>query len=153
MRSELFVIFAVLAAATACAPATSSDVANVKPECTFRTAQLDRGYCRVSVYDLVANAPRYFGFHVYTIAYLEKGPGESLGLAPSPHVFESNDTISCIEVVDVRLASSSLGDPLSKDGVYVVQIAGELSAPSRGLCSAKIQKAVIASARYLEMAG
>ena len=151
MRTRLPLICAMLSTVAACAQMSFSSRATPEnPTCSFRTAQLDKGYCRVSIYDLIANAPHHFGAPVFTIAYLEKGPGGSFGLAPSPDVFYANDTISCVEVVDLRVATKSLGQPLLKDGVYVVQIAGELSAPTGGLCSAKLQKAVIASARYLE---
>lgn len=117
--------------------------------CHFRTGSLKQSYCRVSIYKLVTNPEVFVGKPIYTVGYVEKGSDGSLGLSPSPDVFEAGDMMSCI-VMDYVLGVNEAVDGLQEEGLYAVSIAGEFSEPVRGLCSGRLSRAVVGNVRVIK---
>lgn len=128
----------------ACRSSYTSSIDDIaRPECNFRTGKLSRPYCRASIYELIASPSRYFGRDIYTVGYIEKGPGGSLGLAPSPDSFYANDTIGCFEVTELTVAEGVPEKMMMRNGIYAVHIAGNLQAPKLGLCSGQLTNAIV----------
>ena len=119
-------------------------------DCNFRTGRLDESYCRVSIYKLVTAPELFVGRPIYTVGYIEKGSDGSVGLSPSPDVFETGDMVSCVVVVDYVLGSGESPDSLQAEGLYAVAIAGKFSEPVRGLCAGRLSRAVISNVRTIE---
>ena len=135
-----------VAGCTSPVPPTSAEAG----ECTFRTGGLDRSFCRHSMIQLLATPERFHGKPIYTYGYLELGPDGSAGLAPTPATFVANDTVGCIQVTSYSAGPREDPEALSQEGMYVVQIAGDLSPPENGLCAGRLGNATITGIRRLE---
>ncbi len=152
MKQSMRLIAGALAGAVglaACTP-TPSPPESQSNECTFRTGDLRRSFCRHSMIQLLANPDLFFGKPIFTYGYLQLGPGGSAGLAPSPATFEANDTVGCIQVDSFALGVREASGALSQEGTYVVQIAGDFSKPNNGLCAGRLSNATISGVRRLD---
>ena len=126
-----------------CSGTENSNLGVDNEECGFRIATMDEEYCRVSIYSLVSDGAKFHGKSIYTAGYLEVGPENSIGLAPSPDVFDSNDTISCVEIAGVEFVINGGVSNIEDEGVYPVHIAGRFESPLQNLCAGRIKGAVI----------
>ena len=132
-----------------CVPSAAPPVSPTN-ECSFRTGDLPRSFCRHSMTQLLATPEQFHGKPIYTYGYLQLGPGGSAGLAPSPATFAANDTIGCIQVTSFAAGPREATDALSREGTYVVQIAGDLLPPEKDMCIGRLSNATISHIRRLE---
>lgn len=129
---------------------TSGDqVISHELECKFRTRNLSKIHCNVSIYSLVSDPKNYFGRDVFTYAFLELGVDGSIAIAPTPRTFELGDTFGCIRVANIHSISPTSKNSLKTLGIYAVSIGGRLEKPERNICMGTLYDAEITNARLI----
>lgn len=148
-KNAVVLLLAVLCGCDKMLPITEAPT-HTEDDCVFRTGDLDRSYCRASIYKLVVNPERFVGKPIYTVGYIEKGSDGGMGLAPTPAVFEADDMDSCVVVSDYVLGRNEVAKRFLDEGLYAVRIAGDFSSPVRGLCAGRLSNAVISDIRLIK---
>lgn len=124
---------------------TTSAAAN--EDCSFRTGNLDKLHCKVSIYRLASDPQAYVGKDVYTFGFLRVEEGKAVALAPTPYTFDSNDTIGCVAIRSVKAIRIAQQSGMNADGVYAVSLGGLLLRPKDDICVASLSEVVVTSAK------